>query len=99
MTLNLHKRGQIVRISGVFEDSAGIDADPTTVTLKVQDPSGNEDTYVYGGSPDVIFKSSVGNYYADITADEVGDWFYRWIGAGGPEGVDEEQFMVEPSQF
>jgi hypothetical protein len=99
MTINLHKLGATVRISVAFEDANGDAADPTTVTLKVQDPSGNEDTYAYADSPTVIYKSATGNYYADIVADESGDWFYRWEGTGGPEGVDEEQFMVEASQF
>ena len=95
--ITLYDKGQSVRLSALFEDSAGVDVDPATVTLSVLAPSGALTVVTYGGSPDTITKDSVGNYHYDVTADESGDWFVEWRSTGEGAGVQEGQFMVKPS--
>lgn len=93
---NLYSKNQTVRITGTFTVS-GTATDPTTVTLKVQDPSGNEDTYTYALSQ--VTKSAVGIYYKDLALDEVGRWFYAWVGTGTVAAGDEDYLDVAQTVF
>jgi hypothetical protein len=97
--IKVYALGQLVRVTGLFEDDAGTDIDPATVTLEVLSPSGVVSTYVYQGSPDTVERDSVGNYHVDVTANEIGDWFYVWTSTGTGQGAEEGQFMVAPSHF
>lgn len=92
---NVYDRGDLVRITGTFT-VAGTATDPTTVTLKVKDPSGNVDTYTYALSQ--VTKSSTGVYYKDISLDEAGYWYYQWTGTGTVESVDEDYLVVRSRQ-
>lgn len=87
--------GDQVRMRVQFTDPNNVDAaiDPTTVTLKHKDPSGNVTTLVYGTDVEVI-KESTGTYYADITIDEAGQWSYKWFGTGAAVAAEEEGFYV-----
>ena len=99
MAIKLYDRSQIVRIDGAFTYINGTAADPSAIMLTVLSPSGVTSSYTYGSSPDTIDKASVGNYYADVLADESGDWYYKWEGTGLNSAVDEGQFMVSPDRF
>ena len=44
-------------------------------------------------------KDSTGNYHADFTMSESGDWFHQWAGTGAVVTVAESQVVVEPSAF
>ena len=92
---NLYDVGDLVRISGPFT-VAGVATDPTTVTLKIKDPSGNVATYTYALAE--IIKDSVGNYYKDIIIDEAGYWYYRWEGTGTVQAADEKYLFVHTQQ-
>lgn len=89
---NVYDEGDLARISAAFT-VAGTATDPTTVTLKVRDPSGNTDTYTYALG--LVTKSSTGNYYKDITLDEVGRWYYRWAGTGTVVSQEEGYLFVK----
>jgi hypothetical protein len=89
--------GDMIRLSGSFTNSAGTATDPTTVTLKVKDPSGNIDTYTYALSE--VTKDSTGAYHKDITIDEAGQWYYRFVGTGTVAAAEEGEFEVRDSQF
>lgn len=71
--------------------------DPTTVTLKVKDPSGNVETHTWAGGG--VTRDSVGKFSRQIVTDEDGIWSYRWIGTGTCEAVVERQFKVKRSMF
>lgn len=88
--------GDKIRITGTFT-LADTNTDPTAVTLKVKDPSGSIDTYTYAGSS--VTRSAAGVYYKDISLDEAGDWYYRWIGTGTVETAEEERFAVRKSRI
>ena len=88
---------QTVMVTGTFSDDAGL-ADPSTVTLKIQDPSGNETTYTYALGE--VTRESIGVYSKAINVDEQGRWYYRWEGAtAGITAVLEDWFYVLPSEF
>lgn len=89
---SVYDKGDLVRITGTFT-VASTATDPTTITLKVKDPSGNVDTYTYALSQ--VTKSSTGVYYKDLSLDEAGYWYYQWIGTGAVESVDEGYFVVK----
>lgn len=92
MTINYYKQGQKVRGSCTFtvDDVA---TDPTTVTAKVMDPSGNVSTYVYGVDAE-LGKTSTGVYYVDVVTDEEGEWRFRFEGTGTCTAVEESSFGV-----
>lgn len=92
MSVNIYKKGQKVRISVAFTVD-GVATDPTTVTAKIKDPSGNQSTYVYGTDAEVV-RESTGNYYVEETTDENKLWHYRFEGTGACEAVEEGAFRV-----
>lgn len=97
MSINVHHKGELVRISASFTDIDGSAVDPTTVSLSVMDPSGNIDAYTYAASE--ITNSGVGSYYKDVDADESGDWHYWWESTGTGQGAEPGQFVVAPTHF
>lgn len=96
MTINRYHKGQKIRLTGTFT-LAGVDMDPTAVTLKVKDPAGTTSTYTYALAQ--VAKSATGIYYKDISIDASGSWHYSWIGTGSVEAVDETFLLCEPSEF
>lgn len=98
MALPAYDKGDLVRSSVAFLNASSVATDPTTITVKVEDPSQNESTYVYGTDADVV-KDSTGNYHLDVTPDETGTWVVRWIGTGTVAQVDEDPFYCKRSDF
>lgn len=94
---NSYDIGDRVRMTATVVTSGGVAADPTEVTFKVQDPSGNEATYLY--SMGLVTRTSAGVYYLEVTVDEAGTWYYRANGTGAVIAADEEYFYVRESQF
>lgn len=97
MTISVYDKGDVARVSGAFAVS-GAATDPTAVSLKFTKPSGDQTTYVYGTDAQLL-KDSTGNYHADLTLDEVGDWHYQWVGTGAVATVERGQFVVQPTHF
>lgn len=92
--MTIYDIGDAVRISVAFT-SGGTAVDPTTVTLMVQDPSGNAASYTYALAQ--VIKDTTGAYHKDITVDESGTWFYRWTGTGLLIGVYDGYVYVKRS--
>jgi hypothetical protein len=92
MTINLYKNGQRVRCLVTFtvDDVA---TDPTTVTFKAKDPSGNVTTYVHGTDAQLV-KDATGVFHADVITDEEGEWNFRFEGTGVCTAVEEQAFFV-----
>ena len=95
---NVYNQGDMVRVTAAFVDDDGDAADPTTVTARHKDPSGNVATLVYG-SDAALIRDSAGVFHVDIAADEGGFWWYGWYGAGAVVAADENTFFVKASQF
>lgn len=66
--------------------------DPTTVSLIVTDPSGNQATYTYGAAE--ITKEGTGIFYRDEILDEAGEWHWRMVGTGTVDAVYQERLAV-----
>ena len=93
---NRYDKGDLVRLSATFTVSS-TNTDPTTVTLKVQDPSGNTATYTYAAAE--ITKSATGQYYKDVSIDEGGTWYYRWEGTGTVITAGEGYLLASSGHF
>lgn len=66
--------------------------DPTTVTLTVIPPDKTPLTYTYAGA--TITKSSTGVYYKDISLNQRGIWYFRFVGTGACEAAVEGTVTV-----
>ena len=88
--------GSTIRLQATFAVSS-TNTDPTTVTLKTENPSGTQATYTYALAQ--VTKSATGVYYKDVTPDAVGTWVYRWIGTGNAAGVAESPFLIMASEI
>lgn len=86
--------GTKVRFQCTFKNLAGAEADPTAVTVKIKDPSGNVETFVYDTDPEVL-NPSTGIYYIDQTINESGVWRHRWAGTGAVVVANEAAIRVE----
>jgi hypothetical protein len=84
--------GDLVRLGNTFTNFAGVGTNPTTVTLTVRDPSGNDST------PSATSDGS-GVYHYDLTLDEAGTWYYKWQGTGTIVAVSEGTIIVQASYF
>lgn len=94
-----YQRGQSVKLSCAFTDSAGSAANPTTVTCQVEEPDGTETTYTNVSTP-AITNPSTGTYELILVPDQSGNHTARWKGVTGSTiAVDEEQFHVLLSVF
>lgn len=71
--------------------------DPTTTTLRVRDPSGNEDAYTYAGG--TVTRDGVGRFQKTITLDEAGIWDYWWEGTGAVQKNEDGTLIVKPSRM
>lgn len=82
--------GNTIRLRGTFRNTARVLTNPTTVTLRHQDPSGNV-TVVAAGD---ITNESTGVYYYDLVVDEAGVWKYRFVGTGALVATNPEEFLA-----
>jgi len=86
---NSYDKGQKIKVTGYFRNvDTGAYVDPTTVTFRTKDPSGNLSAHVYGVDPNVT-KTAIGKYRYDLLLDEVGTWWLRWDSTGTHEGARE----------
>ena len=98
MATNTYDIGDLVRCSVLFEDAAGTNIDPVTVSVKVKPPSGSTVTYVY--LTDVaLVKESTGLYHVDVSVTIAGTWWFRWYSTGTGQAAGERKFWVTVSKF
>lgn len=77
--MNIYQVDTIIRLNVQFYNTAlNQPADPSTVALFVEDPSGNV-TQVPSGD---IVRTGVGAYYSDYQPASPGEWTYKWQGSG-----------------
>jgi hypothetical protein len=88
--------GQLTEARTTFTNREGDVFDPTSVVVKIKDPTGAVTAY---GSPTRV---SEGIYYQDFTPAVSGTWWYRVEGLNG-EGeavaISEGPIEVEPGHF
>lgn len=93
MTTKLYNRyydGTLVRLSASFADLDGNPADPTTVTVRVRNPSTDVSTSY---SPT---KDATGEYHFDLDTTDYpeGTWYYKWIGTGIVTAASQYAFII-----
>lgn len=98
MAHNTHDLGDLVRVSGSFRDAIlGGAIDPDVVKLSVRSPDGTVTTYTHGTDAEVV-KDQVGEYHADINADQSGTCYYRWWSTGEGQAAEENRFVVREAR-
>lgn len=88
-----YDKGDLVRLTATFRDSANALVDPSTVTLKIHKPDGSTIIRTYAGA--TITRSSLGVFYSDLNCDFAGTVYYRWEGAGAAQAAGQSSFFVE----
>lgn len=96
MTINSYDVGDLIRCTGTFTNAAGTAVDPTTVTFKVEDASGDVTSYVYDTDPEVV-RDGTGVYHVDVSIDEAGRWQFRWESTGTGQAAGESEFWIRPA--
>jgi hypothetical protein len=78
---------------------AGVDTDPTTVTLTIQRPDGTQLDYRWpsAGLDGTLVRESVGRFYADVLINQSGNWRYKLRGTGAVAQVEESSLRVQSS--
>ena len=97
--MNTYQPGNVVVMTVQFTNSATppVPADPTSIALRVIDPSGVETDYTYLAGD--LTKNSVGNYSYPLEVLLFGRWKYRFEGKGAIIAAAENLFQVSPSNF
>jgi hypothetical protein len=88
---NRYVTGNLVRLWVSFRNEVDAPQDPTTVTLRVQDPSGQVSVY----ETLELTKTSVGEWEYRLPAELEGDYSYRWEGTGALTAAEEGMFVAE----
>jgi hypothetical protein len=97
----IYDRGDLVRSSATFTNSAGTATDPTTVIARVRVPNTNRDaytTYTYGVGGDIV-KDSTGTYHIDVSCTIAGTYYVRWEGTGAVQQAEEDTWDVDAGAF
>ena len=92
--MNSYSLGSAVLVSALFKDANNIPVNPTTITLKVRDPTSVETDYTTG-----FTNQGVGMYTYVFVPTVSGVWRYRWIGTGAATAASEGKFEIKPSDF
>ena len=84
--------GSMQKISMVFDDLAGADADPTTITLTIMKPDQTLETPITQAG---MVRESLGHWYALYTPPDDGRYHYRIATTGTPTVVDIFYFDID----
>jgi hypothetical protein len=82
--------GQPVRLTALFEDAAGLPANPDVVSLLVWDPAGIS-------SAPVPTSNVTGTWFYDLVTTSAGNWTYEFRGTGSVDAVQTGAFYVQPA--
>lgn len=100
VSVNTYYQGDLVNVTTGpgFLDEEGAAIDPTVLTLTIGRRGGPGNTIYTYGIGSTIAKVSVGNYDANIdTTLFVPDaYWYKWVGTGSAQAVNEGTFVLLP---
>ena len=88
-----YDKGDYVRLTGTWRDDANALVDPTTVTLKIQNPDGTITSITYDSG--AVVRDSVGVFHYDFLPSTFGSYVYRWEGTGNAIASGQGSFYVE----
>lgn len=83
---------ELATLSNTFTVN-GTNTDPTTVTLVVTDPTGDQETYTQSGGD--FTHAATGVYSINIPCTEAGTWAYEWTGTGAASDVIAGTWQVD----
>lgn len=83
--------GQSVTLEADFKVHGAL-TDPTTVTLTVTDPSGNDDVHTLAGG--TVTRIGTGQFAVTVEPDERGTWTVEWAGTGTVVYSKTDRFQV-----
>lgn len=89
--MNYYDYGDAVLLTARVYDVNGALADPSTITCKVKDPSGNLST-------PAVSSGGTGIRTATVTLNVEGTWTYRFESTG-PAAAVEDKLFVRNSAF
>jgi hypothetical protein len=95
--VNIYQAYTLIQLNVVFYNVAlNQPADPTTVALFVEDPTG----VVTPIDPLTIVRTGVGAYYANFLPPSPGEWAYKWQGTGNVVATSKDRcFLVQASEL
>lgn len=93
MAIDAYDIGDLVELQCTFRNDAGVATNPSTVSLRVKEPDGTTTTYAQG----TLTNGSAGVWTKNVTPDQSGTWYYRFIGTGAVAQEEEGAFYVRPS--
>lgn len=87
-----YQQNNTIRFTANFKDWDNVDVDPALIKFILYDSRYNKlDEYSIGQAN----KLSVGNYYFDFVANDVGNFVYEWYSEiGGTPSVKRARFSV-----
>jgi hypothetical protein len=98
MTGRPYYPGDAITLQATFTNLSGVNADPTTVALKVEDPGGVVTTYTYADLDIAKAATGVFQYVLSVTLE--GRYWYRWVGTGSVQAASEDKMItVQPTRF
>jgi hypothetical protein len=98
MTGRPYYPGDAITLQATFTNLSGVNADPTTVALKVEDPGGVVTTYTYADLDITKAATGVFQYVLSVTLE--GRYWYQWTGTGTVQVASPDQLItVQPTRF
>lgn len=88
-------KGDLVRVTGAFKNSAGSLIDPTGVVFKYKNGASGTVTTLTYPTDVALVKDSTGNYHVDINASAEGVWYWRWESTGMGQAAGEGEFFAK----
>ena len=92
MTRTIYQVGDSVTLQATFSSLTGVPTDPTTVSVKVLDPSGTTNTYTFAGG--AVTKSATGIYQYVLSITMAGRYTYKWFGTGTVAAASPDNEIV-----
>lgn len=93
--------GDIVRVFGVFVNSAGVPTNPDSLWLMLSEPQSADPASHSVTSLDVftaansVINDVTGSYFRDIVCDIPGVYSFRWVARGAVADAETGQFIIE----
>jgi hypothetical protein len=97
----VYDRGDVVRMTGTFTSTAGVETSPTTIRFVLTSPNGVDTvnsragTGTVGSTSDSIVKGDTGIFYRDlVVGSSSGAYHYRFSSTGVITTAQEGTFRV-----
>jgi hypothetical protein len=87
---------ELATLTNTFQ-VAGVNTDPTAISLTVTDPTGAATTYTFAASE--ITRTAAGIYTKDIASSIAGTWTYQWDGTAAASDTVVGTWHVEETQL